>query len=527
MNNLNVMNKTTMLETSSEISNFLKDLDRPFYVVRRDGQPVLLPAESFDLSAGEETLAYIPALPIESLGDPAFKQAYGLRYAYYTGAMASGIASTDLVIALGKAGLLGSFGAAGLGASRIEAAIQAVQAALPDGPYAFNLINSPSEEALERNAVALYLKYGVHVIEASAYLDLTAPLVHYRVAGLSKGPNGEVQIANRVIAKLSRREVAEKFMQPAPEALLNRLLQEGSITPEQAELAKQVPMADDVTAEADSAGHTDNRPLVCLLPGIMALRDAVQAKYHYATPIRVGAAGGISTPASTLAAFMMGAAYIATGSVNQACVESGASDHTKEILAKAGMTDVTMAPSADMFEMGVKVQVLKMGTLYPMRAQKLYELYNRYESVEQIPADERAKLEKQVFQRDMDSIWQDTVKFFTERDPAQIERAADNPKRKMALIFRWYLGLSSRWSAAGEKGREMDYQVWCGPAMGSFNDWTRGTYLAEPQNRHAVDVALHLLTGAAYQYRQQLLKLQGVALPADLGAYVPTSSLAN
>ena len=47
---------------------------------------------------------------------------------------------------------------------------------------------------------------------------------------------------------------------------------------------------------------------------------------------------------------------------------------------------------------------------------KTYELYNRYDSVEQIPADEREKLERQVFQRDINSIWQDTVKFFTERD---------------------------------------------------------------------------------------------------------------
>jgi len=527
MNNLNVANKTTTFETGSELNSFLSDLTHSFYVIRKEGKLVFLSADSFDPGTSEETLAYIPALPIEALGDPAFKKAYGLRYAYYAGAMANGIASTDLVIALGKAGLLGSFGAAGMAGSRLETAIQTVQAALPNGPYAFNLINSPSEEALERNAVVLYLKYGVHVIEASAYLDLTAALINYRAAGLSLASNGEIQISNRVIAKLSRREVAEKFMQPAPENLLNKLLEEGCITPQQAELAKQVPVADDVTVEADSAGHTDNRPLVCLLPSILALRDAIQAKYSYATPVRVGAAGGISTPAAALAAFMMSAAYIATGSVNQACVESGASEHTKKILAQASMTDVTMAPSADMFEMGVKVQVLKMGTLYPMRAQKLYELYNRYDSVEQIPADEREKLERQVFQHDIDSIWQDTVKFFTERDPAQIERAANNPKRKMALIFRWYLGLSSRWSATGEKGREMDYQVWCGPAMGSFNDWTRGTYLAEPQNRHVVDVALHLLVGAAYQYRLQMLKLQGVAFPTEPAPYIPATSLAD
>jgi hypothetical protein len=73
-----------------------------------------------------------------------------------------------------------------------------------------------------------------------------------------------------------------------------------------------------------------------------------------------------------------------------------------------------------------------------MRAQKLYELYTRYDSIEQIPVDEREKLEKNVFKRTLDSVWEDTVKFFSERDPEQIARAKDNPKRKMALVFRWY-----------------------------------------------------------------------------------------
>ena len=47
----------------------------------------------------------------------------------------------------------------------------------------------------------------------------------------------------------------------------------------------------------------------------------------------------------------------------------------------------------------------------------------------------------------------------------------------MALVFRWYLGLSSRWANAGEPTRKVDYQVWCGPAMGAFNEWTKGSFL--------------------------------------------------
>jgi PfaD family protein len=286
-------------------------------------------------------------------------------------------------------------------------------------------------------------------------------------------------------------------------------------------------MADDITVEGDSGGHTDNRPLVCLLPTMLALRDQIQQKYKFAVPVRVGAAGGISTPSSILGAFMMGAAFVATGSVNQACVEAGASPHTKKLLAEAGMADIAMAPSADMFEMGVKVQVLKRGTLFAMRATKLYETYMHFESIDQIPKDEREKMEKQIFQRDMESIWQDTMKFFTERDPSQIERALNNPKRKMALIFRWYLGLSSRWSNVGEPGREMDYQIWCGPSMGSFNDWTRSTYLADPAKRSIVDVTLHLFTGAAYQYRIQLLKTLGIQVPTELEQYYPRTALAS
>jgi PfaD family protein len=218
---------------------------------------------------------------------------------------------------------------------------------------------------------------------------------------------------------------------------------------------------------------------------------------------------------------MMGAAYVVTGSINQACVESGASKHTKELLAQIGMADVAMAPSADMFEMGVKVQVLKRGTMFYIRASKLYEIYSKYDSIETIPLDEREKLETQIFQRKMDDIWQETIRFFKERDPRQIEQAEKNPKKKMALVFRWYLGLSSRWSNSGEPGREMDYQIWCGPSMGSFNDWARSTYLAQPENRHVADVTAHLFAGAAWQYRVQQLKLSGFDLPARYQNYYP------
>lgn len=511
------LSQSTIVYELDAIQARLRQLDRPCYVVR-DGRGVgVCDAEP----VGAEVLAVAPPLPASRLGDPAFRESYGLDLAYMTGAMANAISGEAMVIALGQAGLLGSFGAGGLPPAQLEGTIQRVQAALPDGPYAFNLIHSPSEAALERGAVELYLKHGVRVIEASAYLRLTPHLVRYRAAGLERDAAGRVVIRNRVIAKLSRREVARHFLHPAPENLLRELTAAGEITPEQAALAAQVPMADDITVEADSGGHTDNRPLVCLLPSIIALRDEVQAARGYAVPVRVGAAGGISTPAATLAALMMGAAYVVTGSINHASVEAGTSGHVKGLLAQAAATDVMMAPAADMFEMGVQLQVLKRGTLFPLRARKLYELYTAYDSLEAIPAEARQELETRIFQRSFDAVWEDCVAFFTERDPAQIERARENPKRRMALVFRWYLGLATHWGVRGDAARRMDYQIWCGPAMGAFNDWVRGSYLEAPENRRVVDMARHLMEGAALLYRVQHLGMQGFRAPHEWAQYQP------
>jgi PfaD family protein len=492
--------------------------DRQGWGITSEG--TLIPATMASPESAE-VLAYTPPLMPETLGNPEFRALFGLRYAYYAGAMAGGIASEDLVIALGKAGFMGVFGAAGLLPTRIEQAIQRIREALPQGPYAFNLIFSPNEPALEERTATLYLAQGIRTIEASAYVDLTLNLVRYRLAGLVQTPQGKIIAQNRIIAKISRREVAQRFMQPAPTDLVAQLLQSGQISETQAQLAQYVPMADAITVEADSGGHTDNRPLVGLIPTMLALREQIQAQYRYAQPIFIGAAGGIGTPEAALAAFTMGADYIVTGSINQSCVEAGTSPHVKRLLAQADMADVMMAPAADMFEMGVKVQLLKRGTLFPLRAQKLYELYSRYPSLEALPTDEREKLERQIFKRDLETIWQETVQYFQERDPRQIERAQRDPHQKMALVFRWYLGLSSRWANRGEPGREMDYQIWCGPAMGTFNAWVQGTYLEAPENRRVADIALHLMTGCAYLARARMLALQGVRLSPSLFRYTP------
>jgi PfaD family protein len=298
----------------------------------------------------------------------------------------------------------------------------------------------------------------------------------------------------------------------------------GRISSAEAALAASVPLAAELTAEADSGGHTDNRPAITLLPAMLALRDELSAAHGYERPPCVGLAGGIATPLSTAAAFALGAAYVLTGSINQCCVEAGTSAEVCGMLAEAGPADVAMAPAADMFELGVKVQVLKRGTMFPYRAAKLYELYTAYAGYEEIPAKQRETLERDFFRCSFDEEWEQTERFFMKRDPKQIERARKDPRHKMALVFRSYLGQSSVWAIHGEPTRKIDYQVWCGPAMGAFNQWAKGSFLEPPPKRRTVTVALNLLFGAAVATRANWLRAQGIALSGGAATIRPMES---
>ena len=279
--------------------------------------------------------------------------------------------------------------------------------------------------------------------------------------------------------------------------MLAELVTAGTLTAEQAEWAKSMPVATAITAEADSGGHTDHRPLMVILPAIRQLRDRIAQELGYAQAPFVGAAGGIGTPSAVVGAFAMGADYVLTGSINQASLEAGTSAAVKRMLADAASTDVASGPAPDMFEMGAKVQVLSRGSMYAARAQRLYELYRSYPSLDALPDKEKARIEKQIFARPIADVWADTESYWTSRDAEQVARAKTDARHKMALVFRWYLGNTSRWARMGEPARARDYQIWCGPSMGAFNQWARGGALEELDQRGVVDIAEALMQGAA------------------------------
>ncbi|NQX57960.1 PfaD family polyunsaturated fatty acid/polyketide biosynthesis protein [Paenibacillus qinlingensis] len=501
----------------------------PMYVIRDEASGAVGAAVggSFTSVRPAAPAVSYPALSVlapiypEWLGDRSFQEVHCVRFAYIAGEMANGIATEQMVIAMARNRMLGFFGSAGLPISRVERAIDTIQAAIGDQPWGVNLIHTPNEPKMEEKLVDLYIAKNVRRISASAFMSITPAIVTYAAKGLRRLADGSVQRRHFLFAKISRPELASQFMSPPSLKLLEQLVQQGKITPDEANCAAELPIAEDITVESDSGGHTDNRPLGPLFSAVLEERRRCTAKYAYARPIRCGIAGGIGTPAAAAAAFAQGASYIMVGSVNQSAIESGLSVAGKEMLAQAVISDVTMAPAADMFEQGVKVQVMKRGTLFSARGYQLYEIYREYPSLEDIPDGIRRKIEETVFRAPLEDIWAHTVSFFRDREPSQIERAERDPKHKMALVFRWYLGNASRWAIIGEPGREMDYQIWCGPAMGAFNAWVKDTWLESPSNRTVAQIALNLLEGAAAIGRAQQLRMYGAAIPLDSFQFAP------
>lgn len=151
-------------------------------------------------------------------------------------------------------------------------------------------------------------------------MQITPALVKYRLRGLKSGQSGTVSAANRIMAKISRSEVAEQFLNPAPEQIVRILLDRGEVTREQANLSKKIAMADGLMVEADSGGHTDGGVAYALMPAMIRLRNRKMKEYRYSRQVFIGSAGGIGTPEAAAAAFMLGADYILTGSINQCTI---------------------------------------------------------------------------------------------------------------------------------------------------------------------------------------------------------------
>lgn len=432
------------------------------------------------------------------LGDATFQQEYGVKYAYVAGSMYRGISSPALVIRMGKAGLLSFFGSGGLSLAQVETAIQEIQRQVDvNAPYGVNLMSVYKNASYEEQFIELLLRYHIHNLELAGYTGVTAALLRYRVKGLRYNAQGRIQVTHRVMVKVSRPEVAEEFLHPAPEHLLHRLQNEQILSATEAELLRQVPMADDLCVVAD----TEQGSASILLPVIIRMRDASMQQNKMQKRVRVGAGGGIGTPEAAAAAFLLGADFILTGSINQCTVEAGTSSNVKQLLQQMQMQDTTYAAGGEMFETGAKMQVLKKGVFFPFRANKLYDLYRYYNSLDDLPAKYQKDLQEKYFRCSFEDIYREVC---ANLSLSVAEQAEHNPRQRMALVFKWYFEYSMRLAIQGDKDRQVDYQIPCSPALGAFNQWVVQTPLEHWQQRHVDTIAIKLMEATVAVLQQRI-----------------------
>lgn len=450
---------------------------------------------------GQEALR-TPAIHVRSqsptrrpaLGSMSFMDGYSLTYPVVIGGMQRGISSTTLVTRAARAGLLSFYGTASQTATQVSEAVDELSRALTAGePFGVNLVGHPMGHDFENDVVEICLRAGVRNLEVAGYIDVTPALVRFRVSGLRRGPRGSLIAPNRIIGKLSRPEAATFFLQPPPHKIVEDLRRRRLISDEEATLAATIPMAADLAVESDSAGYSDRGVASALLPTVQRLRDDAVAAHGYHDPVHVGACGGIGTPTAVAAAFMMGADFVVTGSINQCTIEAGTSDRVKTMLQGANIQDTAYVPSGELFEYGAERQVLRKGVLFPARARRVHELYTRHSGLADIDPEVRGQLEKRFFKRAVHEVLEEC----RTAPRTVVDRDLDSdPKREMAAVFRWYLDEAERAALSGSDEWSVDYQVPCSQALGAFNQWVKGGDLENWGARHVDEINVRLVSEA-------------------------------
>ncbi|MEU2850158.1 ACP S-malonyltransferase [Streptomyces syringium] len=429
----------------------------------------------------------------ESLGSDAFRRDYGVRLAYAAGGMRRGISSVDLVARMAGAGLLSYFGASGLAATDVATAVARIRERIPAGaPFGVNVTHDPFDPRAEADLVDVLIRHDVRFVEAATHVEVTPALVRHRLTGARVLPDGTVHVPRKLLAKVTRPDAARLFLSPPPAALARQLVAGGLLTAEEAAAGERVALADDVCAVGDAGDHSDLATLWALLPALRRLRTELGG---VAEGVRIGAGGGIGAPESAAASFVLGADFVLTGSVNLCTAESGMSAAAKDLLQDADVHDTAFAPYGDLFELGGRARVLRKGVLFHARAGKLYDLWRNYDSWDAVPAAVRSKVERDYLGASFEDVYARLGRF--------AEPALD-PKRRMALVFRWYCAQASTWAIDGAQGRVADYQIPCGPALGACNRWLAHTPLHAWRDRHADELADRLMTEAAAVARPAL-----------------------
>ncbi|WP_434739712.1 acyltransferase domain-containing protein [Micromonospora sp. SH-82] len=399
--------------------------------------------------------APVPVAPRRgaTTGSAALQAEYDISRPCLVGALGHGVTSPTLLRRLCGAGLFGFLGTDGLGTAEVAAALGQLRD-LPRYGAAW-----PTSGVDDRAVAQLYLSHDVRAIQVDGARGTVPPqVVRYRFA------DGD----RRVLALTDDMATAVGFLRPADPDLVGALVAVGDLDVTAARRATTVPVATDVAVRRDALD---------LVPALVRHRDLV------APTVRVGVAG-VGSPAAVAAAFALGADFVVVTTLAQCTPEAATSDEAKDLLAGLDVTEVRDAPDPELFALGVRSRVAGRGTLYAARAERLYRLYLRHDRLEDIPAADRAGVERVHFGRSLDEVW------------AEVAAPVVDDRHRMALVFGAYCRAATAAAVQGDRRRLLDFRIPCGTDMGTFNRLTVDGPLADWRRRH-VDLVVEELMARA------------------------------
>ncbi len=407
-----------------------------------------------------------------ALGSRDFSRRFGCQYSYVLGSIGRAISSADLVVKAANAGFLTYFGAAHTSIENIQHAINDIQSNIgANKSYGVNLhanlLNPDAEDAL----VDLLLENKIKHAEATGFFDITPALVRYRLQGIEQGST------NSILAKAESITQAIKFLQPAPDAILTQLLNDGSITTAQAQLARSLPMADAIAFQGD----------IALLAELLSLRN------QYGVPAQqvfIGSAKEIGSPQSIASAFINGAEFVLADTIQQCTVESGLHNQAKTLLQNASIADIKTAPCTELFEFGRTISVLNKGSLFANKAKRLYELWKDHKTLENLSTEQHVAL-AEYFPEGIEYAIERSSSTRQLLNSTQTNVASSDSARVWTQLVKYYLQ-----AATNQNDTRPDWCITCGPDIGTLNNWLNKEKLVPWQERHIDQLALQLLSAA-------------------------------
>jgi trans-AT polyketide synthase/acyltransferase/oxidoreductase domain-containing protein len=427
------------------------------------------------------------------LGSAVFRAAYGLRYAYVVGGMGQCISSAELVIAAAREGVLSFLGSRGVTSEELSRHVQRIRAALTsrDAHWGVNIVFDADFPQLDRGYVDWLLREAIDRIEVAGYPAVTRELLRYRFAG-----RASQRSPRSLLAKVSHPAVAESFLTRPPEYLLRELIDQGTLSADDAALARDCTCADEIVVSGDSAWSTSRSNPLAVLPAMRHVRERVAARCPAASRVPMGVAGGIGCPAGVAAAFALGADFVLTGSINQCTQEANTSSAVKDRLCTVGLEDTHALAGASAWSLGA-IQMLRKGTLFPANARRALTLHEAFQSWDKLGAAERERLERQYCElamADALSLRSEVLNSFV---PQLALVTQNDVYARVAAALHGYFDRAERMAQRGELTEEHQFLVHTGPALAAFNAWCAATPWADWRPRSVGAIARRLMNEAA------------------------------